>query len=303
MNIKVGVVVVTYNRLELLKKTIQTINSQTYEVNKIFIVDNNSVDGTKEYLSTIKDNTIVPILHERNMGGAGGFHTGIKKAYEEDMDWIWIMDDDCHPWEDALERLVSVLKEEFIIPEKVGFLTSRVLWKDGSICKMNIPRPARDWNAMHGLNKSITKILSCSFVSILLNRDAIRKVGLPVKEFFIYFDDVEYTTRISDLMNGYYIPNSSVTHLMEDNEETFNLYKYKNKKYLWKLNYDIRNGTSYIKYNDPNPIRGTTKAFIFLMSRIHLLIVTRQNIFDIFRLGISGIKGLFFNYKKHITFP
>lgn len=301
MNLKVAAVVVTYNRLEFLKNTIQTINSQTHKVNKIFIVDNNSIDGTKEYLNTIKDKTIVPILHERNMGGAGGFHTGLKKAYEEGMDWIWTMDDDCHPKEDALEKLLSVLREDYIAPNEVGFLASRVLWKDGNICKMNIPKPAGDWNAMHGLNRSIIKILSCSFVSVLINRDAIRKVGLPVKEFFIWFDDVEYTTRISDLMNGYYIPDSSVTHSMEANEELNDLYK--NKKILWKLEYDIRNRTSHIKYNDSYPIRSTAKAIIFLMGRIYLLIINRQNIFDIFRLGISGIKGLFFNYKKHITFP
>ena len=48
---KVGIVVVTYNRLALLKEVIASLREQTYNNFQIIIVNNGSNDGTKEWLS------------------------------------------------------------------------------------------------------------------------------------------------------------------------------------------------------------------------------------------------------------
>ena len=47
---KTAAVIVTYNRKELLEENIKALLDQSEKLNKIFIIDNNSTDGTKSYL-------------------------------------------------------------------------------------------------------------------------------------------------------------------------------------------------------------------------------------------------------------
>ena len=92
-----AVVVVTYNRLELLKECLECIRNQELVPNNVVIVDNNSTDGTGKYLNGVKE--IIEhqwmVKHEeQNIGGAGGFHDGLKLAMETDSEWFLLIDDD-----------------------------------------------------------------------------------------------------------------------------------------------------------------------------------------------------------------
>jgi len=197
----VAAVVVTFNRFELLKKCIQSLREQTRKPNEIIVVNNASTDGTFEWLIDQKDVTVV---NQENLGGAGGFYTGIKTAYEKGYDWAWCMDDDVIPNKEALEELVKYKKSK---RERIGFLASRVLWTDGTQCVMNQYPPE--------VGEATDR---ASFVSIIISREAIKAVGYPIKEFFIYYDDAEYTTRIAAKFNCYYVYSSIVFHLREVND-------------------------------------------------------------------------------------
>ena len=61
------------------------------------------------------------------------------------------------------------------------------------------------------------RIDTATFVSLLIPRETIEKIGLPIKEYFIWGDDKEYTLRISDLLPSYFIPQSGVIHKMKTN--------------------------------------------------------------------------------------
>ena len=102
-------VIVTYNRLNCLRKNIKCILEQTIKIYKIIIINNNSSDGTKEYLENVSkdyDNLIIKNLNS-NIGGAGGFAIGIEEAMNiKNSDYIWGMDDDAYPEKDALEKLL-----------------------------------------------------------------------------------------------------------------------------------------------------------------------------------------------------
>ena len=104
----VDCVVVTYNRLDLLKECIHAIEKQTYPVNNFFIIDNCSTDNTWDYLKSIKRANIVPIRLRKNLGGAGGFNMGLKAFMNRsNSDYVWIMDDDTIPSFSALENLMK----------------------------------------------------------------------------------------------------------------------------------------------------------------------------------------------------
>lgn len=212
---KVNVVLVTFNRLDLLKLSLSKLLEQTYKVNRIIVVNNASTDGTTDYLEGLSNNDLFDIVNlDKNLGGAGGFYFGIKRAYEIGCDYLWIMDDDTIVTNDALDRLIgslSILKDK-----KIGFLTSNVLYKDDTPCMMNIPGTVYRWNEF--IDKGIVEVAYTSFVAMLIPSSVIKEVGLPIKEYFIWGDDGEYSTRILRAgYSGYIIGNSTVYHYMKEN--------------------------------------------------------------------------------------
>lgn len=184
---KVAAIIVTYNRLELLKECLSAVRQQTLPVNEILVVNNASTDGTEKFLATQEDVRVVNL--DKNIGGAGGFSYGIREACgNADNDALWIMDDDTIATPTALEILVRQMEKE---PE-LGFVCSKVVWKDGAVHWMNIPGFVTDDDK----DASLRQVRSASFVSLLVPTKIVREVGLPYKEFFIWADDAEFTSRI-----------------------------------------------------------------------------------------------------------
>lgn len=211
---KTAAVVVTYNRKELLNKNIKSLLNQSQKsVLDILIIDNASTDGTKEAISDYIDKGDIQYYNTgKNLGGAGGFNYGIKLAAEKGYGTIWILDDDTLPTPSALEELIKKDRE---YGEDYGFLSSKVLWRDGTICTMNIQKETK-WKRLKEFDEE-KPIQYASFVSLFLRSDMVKKVGLPYKEFFIWADDWEYTRRISKVKPCYYIPSSIVDHWCASN--------------------------------------------------------------------------------------
>ena len=110
MGERVCAVIVTYNRKALLKECLEAVLAQTRPPDHVLVVDNASTDGTAEMLREEFPQVEVLRLPE-NQGGAGGFHEGMKRAYEEGFDWLWLMDDDTIPRPEALEALLERFAE------------------------------------------------------------------------------------------------------------------------------------------------------------------------------------------------
>ncbi len=206
---KVAIVVVTYNRLSLLKECITSLRKQTYTNFDIIVVNNGSTDNTLSWLNEQSD--IITITQE-NLGGAGGFFTGMKYVAEQHYDYCWVMDDDviCSP--EALDELL----EAYCRKEKIGFVCSRVKGIDGE--PMNVPtvdnRPSSNgYPCYHELTDyGMIKIVDATFVSVLFSIATIKEMGLPYKEYFIWGDDTEYTSRISSKYDCFMACRSVVVH-------------------------------------------------------------------------------------------
>lgn len=202
---RVVAVVVTYNRKKLLIECVRHLEAQSVNCD-ILIIDNASSDGTADALSNYSQKVIY-INTGKNLGGAGGFSFGIKKAVELGYDYLWILDDDTMPSTTALE---CFLKRSNELEGKYGYLSSKVLWKDNSVCVMNRQKKTK-WKKIKDFDAP-QKIQYASFVSLFIEATTVRHVGLPYKEFFIWADDWEYTRRISKKYPCYYIPESIVNH-------------------------------------------------------------------------------------------
>ncbi len=295
MKEKIVASVVTHNRKELLKNCLDSLLSQSRPLDLIIIVDNASTDDTQDMLRKhYLDNPIFKYVRlDKNIGGAGGFYTGIKRAYKEKCDWVWCMDDDTVPYKDALEKLVENPLAKL---RETGLLCSNVLWKDNLQHSMNTPAL---WEERWGdeIKNNALRIKACSFVSVLIRRSSIEKCGLPIKEFFIWGDDIEYTTRISKRFKCYFVMDSTVIHKTKKNiGPTLDDI---NDSTKFKYEFDFRNRV-YRALHEHNVIFGI-KGFLAIFRRGFELLFHRKFKLFFFIFLVNFIKGFFFNPK--VEFP
>lgn len=245
---KIAAVVVTYNRLDLLKESLAAVERQTLLTDRIIVINNNSTDGTTEYLESLDKSLYDVVNLEKNIGGAGGFSLGIKIAVTQGYDLVWVMDDDTIPYPTALQRLVDA----FSLSDNVGFAVSKAVWIDGKPHKMNCPGfdvASRDREIMFNSYSTpgipAFSIRSATFVSMLISAKAVKAVGLPIADFFIWADDIEFSSRIvSAGFLGLYVDNSVVCHKTADNY--FGHPQVSPPESAWKFYYQARN-TSYMR--------------------------------------------------------
>jgi GT2 family glycosyltransferase len=289
VNDSVCAVVVTYNRKNLLIECLEALQKQTRPIQGIYLIDNASTDGTPElllekgYISELPpqnlkepwekefripnftDGNSIKLHYVRmyeNTGGAGGFYEGVKRGYEKGYDWLWLMDDDTILTSEALNHMLE--KRKSFRDLNIGFICSKVLWTDETPHIMNIPAVKPLINGIpfnFYEDKGVLLVESASFVSLLVNKDVVKKVGLPIKEFFIWADDVEYTLRITK--NGFlglYVKESIVFHKTNTNYSAAGVYD-------WRFYYNIRNWLWIYKLH-------YKKKYIFYLLRRFLLTPT-----------------------------
>lgn len=220
-DINVAALVVTYNRKTLLVECLDAILAQEFKPATIVVVDNASTDGTDTLFAEGGQLASIPGLHyfrmAENIGGAGGFKEGIWRCMEVGCDWVWLMDDDCIAQPGTLSELVGALRAAGKLGGEVSFLASSVYGLAGE--PMNVPwvdtrvtaNGYADW--YRGLAEGLVEIESATFVSLLINAQAVKSLGLPVGSFFIWGDDSEYTIRLTHYFGpAYLVGKSTVLH-------------------------------------------------------------------------------------------
>ena len=184
-------IIVTYNRKELLLQCLSAINNQKKVPNCILIIDNASTDGTEHSVNNFMSKIeIIYIKLQTNIGGAGGFYTGLKTAYDYGKyDYYWIMDDDGIPEKNCLYELTkNVDKSDFLSPLVISI--------------ENPLEPSFNTLGSNNINEikekykdGIIKGHANPFNGILLSNIFLSKVGFPKKDMFIWGDENEYQAR------------------------------------------------------------------------------------------------------------
>lgn len=255
-------VVVTYNRKELLIECLNSLIKQSVELDAIVLIDNASTDGTSNLLNQkglLYHSKIRYHLMSHNLGGAGGFSEGVKIAYEQGANWIWVMDDDAEPLPDALEKL-----SHFFESENTVALCPIV--KDANL-KLEENQHHRGWfteykndRVVLGVkesdiyDKKSIKIEHSSFVGLCFSSDAVTKIGYPRGDFFIHYDDLEFCIRLNSIGNLLLVSDSVIMHKEAAKSGLFIKRKFLgrisnriNYEKLWLLYFGYRNRTWLIK--------------------------------------------------------
>jgi GT2 family glycosyltransferase len=204
MSETVAVVVVTYNRAALLLRMLGGLAASEHRPDAVIVVDNASTDHTQTVLAGARDAhpdlPLQVITTEENLGGSGGFHLGVETAYEQGYDRIWLMDDDVVPAPDCLGVLMSV-DEDCLLSVRED-RDGRLVEKAAVTFDLRNPLKVKPKTAMvettYGERSAMPELVeveNVAFEGFMVRRRVVEQIGLPDRDFFIFYDDVDYALR------------------------------------------------------------------------------------------------------------
>lgn len=218
----VDVVIVTYNRLEKLKKTLQCYENQTQPFRNLIVVNNHSTDGTTEFLSQWEktDTSFAKfiITTDENLGGSGGYYLGQKKALELNSDWVFMADDDAYPDLQMMEHFYSFAACHDIngysaVCAQVNYINGEINYKHRSRVIIRQKRFCdRSDSVAEDYGKEFFLIDFLSYVGPFVNMNALRQVGVVNPKYFIYYDDSEHSLRLKKYGELICVPSILITH-------------------------------------------------------------------------------------------
>jgi GT2 family glycosyltransferase len=176
----VTAVVVTYNRLELLKRCVDKLKNQSRKPETVLVINNGSTDETKNWLDQQDD---VISIHQENVGSAGGQKRGLMEAVKLGVEWVWMMDDDGYPEERCLEELLKVAESgcDYVSP---------CLYSDEGICHSP--------NVYKHTFSNVLDFIGGPFNGILISSKVPKYCGYPNEDFFIWGEEFEYIDRLRE---------------------------------------------------------------------------------------------------------
>ena len=307
---KIAAVIVTFNRKSLLLQTIKSLKNQSRKIDNIYIIDNESTDGTyeellnngyildeeydksKQYKSKIDNVTYIRL--PENSGGAGGFYEGIKVAHIEGNDWVWLMDDDVCPRLDALENY-----EKFIISSnrELGALMGVRYFENRAFSFESKRHDFKNCFSLDFKKDTVEisdiekgepiRIYDFPFEGPIINCKVIDKIGYPNKEFFIIADDTDYCIRINEIAPIYIIPNVKIDRMISP---------YIDYNFGWKDFYAIRN-IVYLnkKYGENKGVKYIRTFNLYIRTLLSPIKRT------VLRLDLSYIKKIGKIYEAYLS--
>jgi GT2 family glycosyltransferase len=215
---KVHIVVLNWNGYEVTRECLASLSAIDYPNREIVLVDNGSADGSPDRLAA-EFPAITLIRNQQNLGFTGGNNVGIRRALEENTDYVLLLNNDTVVARNFLRELIRAGEAD----KRIGVLNPKILYFDP---------PDRIWYAGGSFNvwkgipshrghreldrglydtpQEVTFVTGCAF---LIKTEVIRKIGLLDECFFYTCEDTDWTIR--SLGAGYkalYVPSSVIWH-------------------------------------------------------------------------------------------
>ncbi len=207
-------VVPTYNRKKDVAACVDALLRQTRPLDEIILVDNASTDGTGELMARRFGGRVNCVRLPENRGGAGGFHEGMKLAYQRGHDWIWCLDSDAVPLADTLQKLceadypngIPVVAKTCPAHEP----TTGEEYPNGALLDLKlrrtVPLDPKSWQG------KILPVDLAHFCCLLVRSDAAYKAEFGEPGIFIWFDDLIFSLAIRKLGRILHVGTTSLIH-------------------------------------------------------------------------------------------
>lgn len=214
MNNKVGVVILNFKVKDFTQKCIKSVKNSLYKEIIIIVVDNNSNDGLEQ---AIGRQDAIFIQSGDNLGYSGGNNLGIKKALDENCDFVLILNPDTEVKKDTIEILVKKVKEydAGIVTPKIYFGKSKVIWYAGK--KLDTDNVLGEHIGVNeedqGQYDQDRETDDVTGAAMMVKREVFEKVGFLDEDYFLYYEESDFAFRAKQ--KGYklmYIADAAIYH-------------------------------------------------------------------------------------------
>ena len=249
---KVVIIIVNWNGCADTVKCLESLKNISYPDYQVVIVDNGSEDGSEQRLRDRYPRHTV-IQSGSNLGFAGGVNIGIRRALEENADFILILNNDTEVSRDFLDELVRTAGAEKgigITGGKIYRLDDRKkLWSCGGTFNINSGRARhfvseKECLRPHAAGKP--EFLYVQGCLMLIKKECVDDIGLFSERFFHLGEDVEYCVRAQK--KGWrlgFAPQSVIYHRASASLRPFspvyNYYEQRNRLSIVKEYHDYGN--------------------------------------------------------------
>ncbi len=190
MNKLVSIVILTYNRINVLLSVLEKIYNQNYSNFEIIVINNNSTDDTK-ILLTQKFPKIKLINLNKNIG-VSGLNLGLEAAKGE---YILQLDDDSYPEKDAIEKSLQYFEQN----DKLGILSLKVNNLRYNYCETETFQ---------------TRPKLFNGCGVMFSKKLFSKIGYYNSNIFIYYNELDLTARCYNAgFEVLYVSDINVFHL------------------------------------------------------------------------------------------
>ncbi len=256
-----GIVICNYNKCDYVLGCIQSVLESKTDDYDLYVVDNASTDDSVEKIQELYGDRLNLIVNEENLGGSGGFNTGIRKVVSAGYKYVWCLDNDVLVDEEALTYLVKFLDEH----EETGMVGSKVYHMENpdyvqqfgiTIDFNELCVEAKYLNEFEdGTMPEVVYSDAVAACSVLVRTSLIKEIGPMPEANFLYWDDTEWGYRCNKA--GYKVASygkSKVLHAMGAKKESVNTFPV---YYAW------RNWTNFfIKYTPEEDMERVAETFI-----------------------------------------
>jgi len=263
MDKKVFVIVLNWNGKEDTLDCLQSLRSTAYDNYTVVLVDNGSEDDS---VAAVREKfpEVELVLTGKNLGFAGGNNVGIEYAIKAGADYVFLINNDTTVHPDYLKELVLVAESDAKIgavgskiyyhgePERIWFAGGKINWlknKGEHIGLDEIDKGQFDDT------KEVGYLTGCA---LLVKREVVEKVGVLEDDYFLYYEDADYSLRIQNA--GYktmYAPKSKIYHKVSRST------KPGSASYVY---YHVRNGLVNARRNGDIFVKIAIYIFALLLS-------------------------------------
>jgi hypothetical protein len=192
---KVSVIVLNWNGYDDTAACLCSLRQIRYENLEVVVVDNGSTDDSASRLRG-EFAEVKFIETGKNLGFAGGCNVGIRHAFAEGADFVWLLNNDTTVDSGALQAMADKANSD----SRIGAVGS-------AIYSMDEPELMQSWgggrvNFWLGRSGHFlepvpdSKIDFITGASMLMRRQAVDDIGLLDEEFFMYWEDTDYCFRL-----------------------------------------------------------------------------------------------------------
>lgn len=194
---EVAIIIVNWNKCDCVLSLIEQLGNQSYLNYDIIVIDNNSSDNSTERIRN-RFASVKLIENKKNLGGTGGFNTGLRYALKHTCaKYIWLLDNDAQICVDTLSVLVNFMESHHdagIVGSKIVNATNKnkivklganINWRTGEVYAVF---HNSDNDERTNATVKVDYVPSCS---ALVRADCLSKTGLMDERYFLYWDDTD----------------------------------------------------------------------------------------------------------------